>query len=366
MYWDETKENKIKIELELGDKIESSIANFFTDKIYKCDCELSLSRNELQNIKKFVLTQLMRTLDNSYDYWYGNKDIYENGCQLIYKIGRQKKYKDFSTFTEKQAMLHELQVILDNDFEDIFEHEDSTPNLCKFWSLMNSGYLGFWRADEQNDFIITDTYLVNESDRLVRKNVPKAIPMFTKQAFLAEVIEKYAEDEEVVKSAEYNRVIQLLYNQVNFHENVWFFPITNSLMIVLINPFFKEVEQNRLLNDSLKTLYEVGYNSKIPIKHFEFNNAYYENQEKISRKYNEAGFKFADYYSEKDRYIYAIQKLDGETVQYINTLMLDSVTKEFGFKDKSKIINSVKSYIDNPAKDKLRDYKTMYSMILVD
>lgn len=362
LYWNEKEKDKVKLEKDLNTKLESGISQLFASKIYDKENTIELSRFELREIKRYILVQLIRIPDEHYDYWFGNKDKQDFWADFLKRIGRKKEFKDLSHLSQKEAMLHELTIIVNTPFEDIIEHVDCTPRLAKFIILFNSAYLGFWQADSKIDFIITDTYLVNERDSYVPyKTKMGSLPVFSKQRIVLSLLDKYKDRYNKGDiDNEFADLMGLNTTLINFHENVWFFPISNSLMIVLINPFYKNLLLNKLFKENMNLISELGIKTNIPLKYLSSNICYYTRQDEIYEKLQKNELiNVMDYYDESDKYIYTIHHLDEITNKYVNVLMLDRVNICFGFKNKSKLLKNIQFYIDYPATGKLIDYNIL-------
>lgn len=192
LYWDESNEDKSKLERDLGTKLESGISKLLKDKVLSAGETVQLSRAELTNLKRYMLAQLIRIPDANYDYWFGTKEMQEVWSDFAKSLGRQKQFRDFSNLSQHDAMLHELKILVENKFDEILEHDDCTPHLAKLLLLMNSGYLGFWQAFEKNDYVLTDTYLVNERDVMIPTITPLGVvPIYAKQSMLVDILKKF-------------------------------------------------------------------------------------------------------------------------------------------------------------------------------
>ena len=367
LYWDETQKDKSKLERDLNSKLEQRFLNIISKRVYDAKGRIELSRFDLQEIKRYILAQMIRTpADEHYETFFGGKQgklVLEQFGEMLRLQGRKKPLKDLTGLSNKEAMLHDLRIVVDAPFEEIFDHEDATPRLANYASFINSSYLGFWLADKSNDFVLTDTYLINERDPMIPYKLPngKAGLMHTRAIIVHELLEKYRKQNEIKPTQAYAELNNLFVQMFNCHEAVWFFPIAPSMSIVLINPFFKALQYNEILHENLDYVIRSGIFTNIDLQYFTPNIAEYKRQDEINAALIKGDIVSASqFYSDDDKYIYPILQLDAGTTQYVNMLMLDRVTNLLIFKNKARMTPSVRFYLDFDANNKLVDYLPLY------
>lgn len=317
-YYDKETENNLNL------KIESQFGGFLANYILKQDNEITLSRDKVLLIKKFLLVSLMRVYDEA--FIEKERNFYNRPCfQVPFEELDAKDETNYSYW------IRTLNVILETNGtpNEILLHPQKTYPAYRWSYLMNNAYLAFWDTPKgEDEFVITDIGMTSENengwDGIYVYNTKKTgylnnILMLAKKSNLSkEILQKVYYDCDA---------------QNNFSENFMMFPISSTRMIVLISPFFKLREQ--YCDWGIKPP-ELNDLTKIPNpKLFEPNKNYY-------RLKQESGI--LHQYHEDDRYIYEIKVLTDSEVQYCNSLFMDRIDTYLGFSSLDKAVNSIIRY----------------------
>ena len=145
-------------------------------------------------------------------------------------------------------------------------------------------------------------------------------------------------------------LLNLLYAQVNFHENYYMFSISKNRMIVIINPFFRMYDKKEKLGVPNiwpteiqdRKLFEKNKSERLPI---------------IMGK---------QVLKENDKFWYKICQMNWEDVVWVNMLMLDRIDTLLGFADLEKISDSIYNYIEWHKERNIvapRDYQSLLKII---
>ena len=319
-FWDQREQDKTVVEKEMNHKIEQDVSILFK-KIIHCEEDfIELSRKEIDLIRKFFLLTLIRlpskpTKEKGWEkhfenFWnrFSNIEIEKIVGKTLTKIYPDREFKLQAKQKGNNAILDDIKIILNNEFQNIIENENCSVNLARKFIHAEISDIGIWKAGDQDDFIISDTYLTNEGDHLL-KDYDHAI--MKNSLYLKELIERYEHDEELV-----NRIQKRLDYQEIFHENIWFMPISPKHVIVFVNPLYRD-----MMTDFSTIAIDYDYFQWIP-------NLYLRPVSTRDTASNN----------------YEIQNIDKFVTRYINTLIMDRVKVFFGFKDVNKIISSVELY----------------------
>ena len=152
-----------KTEEKLNKRIESQFGNLLSNVILKQDKEISLSRQNLLLVKKFLMISIIRSIKGE-ECMEKEKNLY-NLCGAP------------APFEEKQIMgetsfeywIRTLNVILDTDGtpQQILDHPDKTYSAHRWACIVNGAYLAFWDApSDRDEFVITDIGMTSENENI--------------------------------------------------------------------------------------------------------------------------------------------------------------------------------------------------------
>lgn len=308
------------LERELKDNIEDPGMEVF-GKVYESNGVVSLSREELESMKKYLLVQLYRNPTNMAKYSPSRPDDY---------FGFNKDYKN-----DAEANLHvadEMQTICKNSWSDLCKTEDRELSL-NVWN-MNDTKTMFVRS-EYLEFVINDLGSVTERHPHHMRDVK-----FTKQ-FLEQIVGIEASEELVGKWLDSHQ----------YYDNFIFYPISSRFGIITLNtlwtllfrirnpyalrptgnperPYTIDVDrsffewafkEHGLYSNFIQELYRPC----IPI---------YES-EKLRNPSSKENFlaQVDKYKSPNDRYLYPVINLDLGWAEYLNRLTINEADKYFGF-----------------------------------
>ena len=316
----------IKTEEKLNRRIESQFGGFLSNYILRQENEISLRREQVLLVKKFLLVSLMRVYNES-------ATERERDAADLNLIPVSPPFNEVKI--EKESVhsywLRTLNVILDTNGtpEDIRKHPQRTWLAFRWAFLVNGAYLAFWDAPTgQDEFVITDVGMTSENEKgwdgILRHNLKKT-------GFMRKIM-VVAEQNQLHHSF----CSQIYYDTIcqnNFSENFMMFPISSRRMIVLISPFFKLRERYSFLGIEAPKLEDL---TMIPNPMlFEPNRNQYVLPQSEGAK---------PQFHCDDRYLYDVKVLSNSEVEYCNSLFMDRIDTYLGFSDLDKIVNSVLRY----------------------
>jgi len=312
----------IKTEENLNHKIESQFGGLLSNLILQQENQISLRREQVLLVKKFLLVSLMRV--------YNQNAIEKARLRAIpeYFSFDEVKIKNESTHS---YWLRSLNVILDTNGTptEIMKHPQRTYVAYRWAFLINGAYLAFWDAPKGHDeFVITDVGMTSENEKgwdgirvhnLKKTGFMREVMLIAKQSNL---------NGELLQKIFYDSICQN-----NFSENFMMFPISARRMIVLISPFFKLRERYRCFGGNVPKLEDL---TMIPNPNlFEPNRNCYVLQQKEGEEQQ---------YHHDDRYLYDVKVLSSSEVEYCNSLFMDRIDTYLGFSDLDKVVNSILRY----------------------
>jgi len=310
-----------EVEKELAEKIESPFALVLNNKILsaKVGDNIEITRKELNIIKKFLLVSQMRVFVEE-----GKFSILEKGLtQAMKKMGVEFPFEEREiSETVEQRWLRNIKVVVEcQDLSKIQEHELCTYEIYRWAQIYNAGYMAIWDGKNSGeDFIITDIGMTSE----VEPSYVKIGLETDKKNYL---MKRFLEETNLLVK---QNLLNLLYAQVNFHENYYMFSISKNRMIVIINPFFRMYDKKEKLGVPNiwpteiqdRKLFEKNKSERLPI---------------IMGK---------QVLKENDKFWYKICQMNWEDVVWVNMLMLDRIDTLLGFADLEKISDSIYNYIE--------------------
>lgn len=331
-----------KTEEKLNKRIESQFGNLLSNVILKQDKEISLSRQNLLLVKKFLMISIIRSIKGE-ECMEKEKNFY-NLCGAP------------APFEEKQIMgetsfeywIRTLNVILDTDGtpQQILDHPDKTYPAHRWACIVNGAYLAFWDApNDRDEFVITDIGMTSENE----KGWDGICIHNDKKLEYIQYLSKLMSD-----NNERERLEILLENVINFSENFQMFPISSKRMIVLISPFFK---YRYFIKTNGVPVPDLSYLTVMPNeKLFEPNRNHYVLPLILGKGYQ---------YHEDDRYIYDIKILTTDEIRYCNALFMDRIDTYLGFSSLEHAVGSIVKYkkLNEPPYTPRVDYTELYKIV---
>lgn len=337
------------VEEEFNRRTEGEFGNLLNNVILASkDKVIRLDRTQVQKIKKFLLLLIIRSMHQ--DAWIEGEKRFEETMERLDAMHgitdnflfpfKERKIEGESV---REYWIRSLRCILDSQYglpEEIENDPNATQMAWRWAWVIKSGFLGFWSNKGTNvDFLVTDIGMTSESEMAVGKDMTWNP---NKLHSLIACAEQVADDPEMdrLKTQFWTTAARQAY----FHENFMEFPITKELMIVLINPYYKDYAM---------------------YKTFGFPFAPVETLTKLNNKRayapNKAIYVKEGEFLDGDRYEYEIHNMTRENCIYLNLLTLDRIDATLGFANPEKILSSLESYQLVPGK--LNDYSKLIRQI---
>lgn len=309
--YDVKKEDVKKLEKDLNTKIERPFYNILDRLVNEEKDTFTITRSELEIIKKYLLIQKYRNLKNSFGY---NEDCDKETVLSRYNIGENEKQIDF--------WKREIQTILDNSLDNLVFNQDLIGVKQKSRNIF-TGFLMF--VHTCYEFLINDLGYVSERVPVEIKMSPKEYAELNeeigKQLYGAEGFGKIAQ-----RRAEENS---------EYMDNYLFFPVSSDLAILIVDEFWKNFYVHSL------DIEKFGVSpSPLLSKHFSFPVNNYVNKKLIKKDSD-----IQKYKSKNDKYTYKIHELDYFETIYINNLLMNEAHRYVGYKTKDLIMPSIAMYV---------------------
>lgn len=297
-----------KLEKKFNDLIESPMVELF-DKINNSEEKVTLTRRELNIIKKYFLLQHYRTPKNKRNY----TDPHEGKFKLSqYNIAEGESEEDF--------WKREMLTILDSSWSDLLQ--SNMVGIKKHTMEANSSFIMILKTDAE--FCINDIGYVTE-------RIPLQIPKSQEQDYIKEAKELgkqlYGKDN-FDELAKYE-----IEHKSSYMDNYALYPISSNYAVLFVSPIWKAVYLNP------EIVKEMFLFSPILFKYLDFPRNDYVNRDKM--KVDEDIAKYAD---ENDKYTYAIKQITEEETIYLNNLIMNEAYCYIGVKTPAALIQSIKTY----------------------
>ncbi len=315
---------------------ESKVANLLSNKVLSAENEITLNREEIWLLKKFMAIEQLRSPDTK-NYIHHEREYFEKSSPEYLK-----SIHYFDNSTSKLDDEEYLKLTLKNILEyNGFSNEDfakwqSSPNVTlsaqKWMKIYMQCYLSFWDSKKSGeDFLITDVGMSCEHDpsKFLPDN-PTQMELL-KPGFFLSLIESpnYSEEQKLF-------IYQSMAYSSDVRANFYFFSLTATRTIVMVDPFFRIFDKDEawqsMFHLPLPDFWPSGF---IDRRLIEKNKVQYES---IINAQN-------NIFSRNDRYIYKIHDMELEDVLYYNSLLLDRIDTIIGFGESKRIIRSLASYL---------------------
>ncbi len=311
-----------ELEKELNFKIETPGMQIF-DKVYKSDGFVSLSRHELELLKKYLLIQQYRNPTNISHYdpeWEG--DI----------LHFNQKFNN-SDETYKEYVYRMMQYVLDHTWSELIDSE--IEEIQTNARNINGTKTLFVRSD--HEFVINDIGLVTERQPWNKYEKNKEINETVKAWFRKEGVEATEEE------------FQHYIKAHQWHDNFTFYPISSHFGIITIESLWvslmKAKGAYKTSADSQGNLYtvadadffrwmdeEMGLHSEFIQRNFVPCRPYYKSEklEKASTE-EELAELIGTHKSPDDMYLYPVIDLHLGWSLYLNRLTINEAVNYFAF-----------------------------------
>ena len=308
-----------ELEKDIGYKLESPFAKLFHDKLMsgKCGSKITLTRKELNLIKRFFILETIRVMTMKDVAWYE-----KNLAEVYRNYFPEFKETFIPNETPEDRWHRNIKVIVESEaLHKVEDHPLCTYEILKWSYIFKSSYFAFWDCSDSGvDYIISDIGMTSEVEQSKLTDGYE----HTKKDELCRLIEREITPE---KKDVYQNILS---TQFLFHENFYMFPLSKNRMIVTVNPFFSLYDRKTKLTNPYvwptviqsRRLFEKNIPPKPMV---------------ILGK---------SILKDDDEFTYTVQSVKTEDAEYINMLMLDRIDSIMGYSDYSKISSSVKKYIE--------------------
>lgn len=333
-----------ELESLFNSNAESKVANLLLNKILTEETEVALSREELLLLKKFFAIEQLRTPNmNAYirhEREYFEKSSPEHLKAIGYFDNPTSKLNDEEYLKLTLKGILEYNGFTEEDFGNWLKNPNITLSAQKWMRIYMQCYLSFWDSKKSGeDFLITDAGMSCEHDP------SKFLPDNSKQmellkpGFFFSLLENSS-----VSNEKKSFIFQSMISGSEVRANFYFFSLTATRTIVLIDPFFRIFDKNEpwqsIFHLPLPDFWPSAFIDRSLI---EKNKVRYENLENARVRT----------FSKNDKFIYKIHDMELEDVLYYNSLLLDRIDTIVGFGESARIIRSLASYlqVDVPRND---------------
>ncbi len=312
----------VEIEQAFNQYAEAPFASILNKKLLKANCgdEVTLTRKEVNTIRKFLLLEQMRI--NLPDSLSPDDAFVQSPALMVFPY--PFKEKSVEGETNHDRWLRNIRVILEcKNLNHIQEHPLCTYEAYRWARIYSSGYMAIWDSSyDGTEFLISDIGMTSELEDSIFEYGMEV----DKKAYLVSQLERYTDT-----SMGYGKVYRdLLDSQFYFHENFYMFSISKYRMLVIINPFFRLYTKREKFPEpgiwptkvKDRRLFEKNRSPKISI---------------IMGKPK---------YSDSDEFNYKIQSMKHEDILWVNTLMLDRIDTLLGFTSFAGVSESINAYMN--------------------
>ena len=274
---------------------ESKVANLLFNKILTEEAEVSLDREELLLLKKFFAIEQLRTPDSKL-YIRHEREYFEKASpeyleRLGYFDNPTSKLNDEEYLKQTLKNILEYNGLSNEDFDHWLKDPNVTYSAQKWMKIYMQCYLSFWDSKKSGeDFLISDIGMTCEHDPSKFLHDNSTQMELLKPGFYISLLENpnYSEMQK-------RFIIENMVNGSEVRANFYFFSLTATRTIVLIDPFFRIFDKDEpwtsLFHLPLPDIWPSGFIDRSLI---EKNKALYENIEKAQQRI----------FSPNDKYIY--------------------------------------------------------------
>lgn len=334
------------LELLLG-TIESKIADLIDKKVLTASSNVTITRKENWLIKKFFAIETLRVPGSSL-YSVRHLDSVERL--------KQDGFKEIEISGESNLAYayRTMKVLIEsNSLEEVYNHKEVTYEACKWGTLFNNCYISIWDSSKCNeDFIITDNGMNCEHDRtrfLTFPNLCGKGPYTNNNYEMLKngYVLKCLSDSKNLNNEKETLIYFNILNRMNYvHANYYYFAVSSTRTIALINPFYRLYYDADLLH-IIKRKPNV-WPTLLSQDAMSSNKQTYVSNGSISQE---------------DKYHYTIKDLPLEDVITINCMALDRIKRWLGFDNSSKIARSLNVYSMTPKEFQRNNYENLKEVL---
>ena len=307
--YDVASDDDKELEKKFNERVEKPM-NELRRRLMNANKTVTVSRRELNIIKKYLLLQIYRTPGNRLSYTNPKQNSFELSQ---YNICEGESKEDFW----KREMLS----IIDTDWEELANTE--MVGIKKHYErIQNESFLLF--VNTKQEFCINDRGFVAE-------RLPVTIPKEMHEKYIQSAKEygkqKYGVDnfDEMARKE--------IENQTSYIENFMMFPISSELAILAVNTLWKFWYLNCL---------PPQLPSYILLNHMSFPTHDYVNKANIRTDEDIVKYKTLD-----DKFTYTIHTLSEMETEEVNHLMMNEAGHYLGLKTPSMFLKTIKDYNEN-------------------
>lgn len=318
-----------KLEKDLNKKVEKPF-NKILDRLVSEDLDtFTISRAEVEIIKKYLLIQIYRNYRNSLNYTE-NRDL--SRLILRYNIANNETTVDY--------WKREMQTILDNPLDDLISKLNLVGVKQNAMEIYN-GFLMFVHTCDE--FVINDLGYTTER-----------MPVIIKLPF-----NKYIEQYEIIGKELFgvegfgNEARRKYKDNSEYIDNYILFPVASDLAVLVVNVLWKAVFLNSIDISKLGIHPSILLKSHFSLPKNEFVNAKIIKSDKDIEKYK----------TQYDKYIYRIHELNKQETIFVNNLLMNEAYRYVGFKTTESVLPSIEAYILNQIIG-VENIKNDYSFVL--
>ena len=325
-----------ELESLFNSNAESKVANLLLNKILTEETKVVLSREELLLLKKFFAIEQLRTPNMKtyirHDREYFEKSSPEHLKAIGYFDNPTSKLNDEEYLKLTLKGILEYNGFTEEDFVNWLKNPNITLSAQKWMKIYMQCYLSFWDSKKSGeDFLITDAGMFCEHDPSKFLHGNSKQMELLKPGFFFSLLENSS-----VPNEKKSFIFQSMISGSEVRANFYFFSLTATRTIVLIDPFFRIFDKNEpwqsIFHLPLPDFWPSAFIDRSLI---EKNKVQYENLEDARVRT----------FSKNDKFIYKIHDMELEDVLYYNSLLLDRIDTTIGFGESARIIRSLASYL---------------------
>ena len=300
------------LEKLFGSAIENPVSSIIKRICGANDSRFSISRKELDVLKKYILIQNYRNPTNL--------SAYENAHNTDkFTFSRQFKTKEE---TDSDYWKREMLYILEHDWDDIVKQTEM-PGVKSAAQSIYQGYLTFFSTDDE--FFLSDVPVFTE-------RIPVTIPKEKEEEFVKTAIEASKNSGISVAQVEENARREIK-EKTSYLDNFSFMVLTPKLAVAVVNVIWKIRYLYGDIDFKLESpILENPKNVRLPANHF-------VNSEKIIDSDT-----LQKYKDPSDSYEYEIIKLNRLETDHVMLLSLNETNSLIAYKDNQSIIRQIGLY----------------------
>lgn len=304
--YDVASDDDKELEKKFNDLVEKPM-NDLRARLMAADGQVTVTRRELNAIKKYLLLQIYRTP--------GNRISYTNPKQNSFELSQYNIREDES---KEDFWKREMLTIIDSDWEEL-GNIDMVGIKKNYKRIHEDSFLLLVRTKQE--FCINDRGFVTE-------RLPITIPKEKQEEYIRAAKEFGKQEYGVDNFDEMAR--KEIENGTSYVENFMMFPISSELAILLVSTVWRDCYLNLL---------PPPFPSNILLRHMSYPTHDYVNKDKI---FNDADI--LRYKTPDDKYTYVIHTLSEGETEWANHLMMNEAERYLALKTPSMFLKTIRNY----------------------